>query len=123
MPTVKVTANTSGVALFNPHEHKKASLVGLRINNKAPQDVLVDLLDCFTTDASKTNAAGATQAAEDFETYVASGKVRLAVTVPMGEAVSMGPSELEEVTFLGKAYARGDLTTSDCIVVASYKLR
>jgi hypothetical protein len=123
MPTVKATANTSGALLFNAHEHKVAELVGLRVDNRASQDEKIDLLDCFTTDASKTNATGATQAAEDFETYVASGKIRFQLTVPTLEAISLGPSELEEVTFLGKSYVRGSYTTSDCVVVASYKLR
>jgi hypothetical protein len=123
MPTVKQICNTSGLALWSAHEHKVAELVGLRVDNRSAQDEKIELLDCFTTDSSKTNSTGATQAAEDFETYVASGKIRFQLTVPTLEAVSLGPSELKEVTFLGKSYVRGSYTTSDCVVVASYKLR
>lgn len=123
-PTVKVTANTSGVAIFNLNEHKTAELLGLRVDNRAAQDVKIDLLDCFTTDASKLNATGATQAAEDLgSTAVASGRIRLQLTVPTLESISLGKPDLEEVTFLGKGYVRGDLTTSDAVIVASYKLR
>jgi hypothetical protein len=123
MPSVKQTVSTSGLVLWNAHEHKVAELVGLRIDNAVSGDIRIDLLDCFSTDASKANATGAAQASEDFETYVASGKVRWSRTLVSGVQVSEGPSELKEVSFLGKAYVRGSLTTSDAIVVASYKLK
>lgn len=123
-PSIKVTGNTSGAALWNAHEHKVADLVGLRVDNRSAQDVKVDFLDAFTTDASKTNAAGATQAAEDLgSTTVASGRIRLQLTVPTLESISLGKPDLEEVTFLGKGYARGDLTSDAVVIVASYKLR
>ena len=123
MPSIKQTANTSGLALWNAHEHKRGILEGLKVDNPSAYDEKIELLDCFSTDASKTTAAGAAQAAEDFASEVASGKVRLQMTVPTGEFVSLGKEDLEEMTFLGKAYVRGDTTTSDCVVVAHYSLK
>lgn len=123
MPAVKQTMNTSGLALWNEQTHKKAELEGLKIDNRGVAEQKVDLLDCFTTDASKTNAAGATQAAEDFSTIVGSGRVRFQATVPPGEFVSFGKEDLKEVTFLGKAYVRGSATTSDAVCIAQYSLK
>ena len=123
MPSIKTTANTSGLALWNENAHRKAELIGIKIDNQSAYNEKIELLDCFTTDASKTNAAGATQAAEDFSTYVASGKIRLQIPVPSGEFLGLGKEDLEEVTFLGKAYVRGDTTTSDCVVTATYRLK
>jgi hypothetical protein len=123
MPAIKTTANTSGAALWNQNTHKKGSLLGLKVDNQSANPMKLDLLDCFTTTASKANSNSATQAAEDFQTAVASGKVRFQMTVPTGDFVSLGKEDLREVTFLGKAYVRGDATTSDCVVVATYKLK
>ncbi len=122
MPSVKATANTSGALLWNEQAHKKGQLEGLKIDNRGVSEQKIDLLDCFTTDASKTNAAGVAQAAEDFSTSVASGRVRFQVTVPIGEHVSYGKEDVKEILFLGKAYVRGSLLTSDCVVVAQYSL-
>jgi len=122
MPAIKVTANTSGLALWNAHEHKRGVLLGLRVDNPSINDEKIELIDGFKTDASKTNAAGAAQAIEDFLTDVASGKIRLQMTVPAGDFVSLGKDDLREVTFLGKSYVRGDTTTSDCVVTAMYEL-
>lgn len=124
MPAIKVTANTSGQTLWNAHEHKRGVLVGLKIDNKSATPVTIDLLDCFTTDSSKLNSTEATQAAEDIgTTAVGSGKVKFQTTVPAGENHSLGKADLEETTFLGKAVARGDVLTSDCVVVAAYRLK
>jgi hypothetical protein len=123
MPSIKQTANTSGALLWNEQSRKKGYLEGLKIDNRSPSDEKIELLDCFTTDASITNATGATQAAEDFSTYVGSGKVRFQTTVPAGGAISLGKEDLKEVNFLGAAYVRGDLTTSDCVVICQYALR
>ncbi len=122
MPSVKATANTSGALLWNEQAHKKGQLEGLKIDNRGGSEQMIELLDCFTTDASKSNAAGAAQAAEDFSTSVASGRVRFQATVPIGEHVSYGKEDVREILFLGKAYVRGSLTTSDCVVVAQYSL-
>lgn len=122
-PAIKVTANTSGVALWNENEHKKGELQGLKVDNQSANPLKLDLLDCFTTDASKANSTGAVQAAEDFQTAVASGKIKFQMTVPAGDFVSLGKEDLREVSFLGKAYARGDATTSDAVVIATYKLK
>ena len=123
MPSIKASANTSGAVLWNAHEHKKGILEGLKVDNQSIYNEKIDLLDCFSTDSGKTNAAGAAQASEDFETAVASGKVRLQVTVPAGEFMSFGKEDVKECTFLGKAYVRGDTTTSDCVIVAQYHLK
>ena len=125
MPSIKQQANTSGLALWTPTSGAalKGYLKGLKIDNPSIYDEKIELLDCFTTDPSKSNAAGATQAAEDFYAIVASGKVRFQMTVPAGESVSLGKEDLEEVTFLGKAYVRGSVTTSDAVIIASYQLR
>lgn len=123
MPSIEQTAYTSGKALWNMHEHKKGILDGLKIDNKSIYDEKISLYDGFTTDSSKTNAAGAAQASEDLGTsHVLSGKVRLQVTVPSGEFISFGKEDLQEITFLGKAWVMGDTTSSDCIVVAQYHL-
>lgn len=122
MPAIRATANTSGAALWTPTSgsHWKAKLDGLKIDNQSPNAEKIELLDCFTTDPSKTNAAGATQNAEDFNTIVASGKIRLQVTVPPAEFVSLGEEDLKGHDFFGTVYVRGDTVSSDCVVVAQY---
>jgi len=123
MPSTKSVsgAHTSGVSLWNAHEHKKSILDGLKIDNQSIYDEKIEVIDCFATDAAKTAAAGATQAAEDFRT-VTSGKVRFQMTVPTGEFQSLGPDDLKEETFLGTVYVRGSTNSPDCVVVASYRL-
>lgn len=120
MPSVKVTANTSGAVLWNAHEHKKAELTGLKVDNQSVNNITLKFQDCFITDASKTNALGATQAAEDFSTLIASGKVRMQATVPTGEFVSFPKDDLEGCEFLGAATVIASVTTSDCVIVAQY---
>lgn len=125
MPSIKATANTSGAVLWTPVSGGplKGILQGLKIDNPTIYDEKLELLDCFSTDASKAVAAGAAQGAEDFVSQVASGKIRLQMTVPAGDFVSLGKEDLKEITFLGAAYVRGSTTTSDCVVVAQYSLR
>ena len=123
MPAIQVSANTSGSALWNQQLHKRGELVGLKVNNRHTQDVTIDLLDCFTTNASTVAASAAAQAVEDFNTIVGSGRPRGKITVPVGELVSLGKADLEETTFLGKAYARADILTANCVIVATYKLK
>ena len=124
MPSIKSVsgAHTSGVLLWNQETHKVADLIGLRVDNKSVNDEKIELIDAFDTVASKTNAAGATQAVESMNS-VASGRVRLQMTVPAGTFQSLGKEDLEEVTFLGTAYVRGSANTSDCVVICSYRLR
>jgi hypothetical protein len=126
MPSKQVQAYTSGHtgALWNAHEHKKGVLGGLTIDNKHTVQETVKLYDCFTTDASKTGSTGATQAAENFgTTNVLSGKVRLQVTVPAGEAQNLGENELKDIEFLGKATAIASVESSQCVIVAQYRLK
>lgn len=123
MPAIKQTMNTSGLALWNAHEHKKGELLGLTIDNQHTAEEQVKLYDCFTTDAS-TAQAGTTQAAENLgTTHPLSGKVRLQLTVPTGESVSLGQEDLKGTEFLGAGYVVGSVETSDCIVIARYQLK
>ena len=123
MPAVKQTANTSGLLLWNIHEHKKGFLDGLTIDNQHTAEEKVNLYDCFTTDASKTGATGATQAAENLgTTHPLSGKIRLQLTAPAGESVKLGQEDCKGIDFLGAAYVVGSVETSDCVVVAQYHL-
>lgn len=125
MPAIKATLDTSGAVLFTITSGAglKGKLDGLKIDNQSAYDEKIELLDCFTTDASKGVAAGAAQGAEDFLGIVASGKVRLQMTVPSLEFQSLGPDDLKGIGFLGKAYVRGNTTTSDCVVVCQYSLK
>ena len=125
MPAITVTANTSGAQAWalTSGSAFKGHLEGLKIDNRSVNAEKIEGLDCFTTDASKTNAAGAAQAAEDFQSIVGSGKVRFQVTVPANEFVSLGKEDLKEINFLGTAYIRGSVTTSDCVVTVQYSIK
>lgn len=125
MPVAKQDAYTSGRLLFElvSGGPKRAILEGLKIDNQSIYDQKIELYDCFTTDGSRTAAAGATQAGEDFATNVLSGKVRLQITVPIGEFVSLPKEDLRGIEFLGKAYAVASTTISDCVVIAQYRLK
>jgi hypothetical protein len=116
----RVLAISGGVKLWNTHEHKAAELLRLQAENRGAEAILT-LLDCFTTDASKTNATGATQDSEDFSTYILSGKIRFERTLVSGATISLGPSELKGLKFLGAGYARAP-TTADLPVVVTYKM-
>jgi hypothetical protein len=117
----RVLAISGGAALWSAHEHKTTELLRLQAENRGDGAVLT-LLDCFSTDASKTNATGATQDSEDFSTNILSGKIRFERTLLSGQAISLGPSELKGVKFLGAGYARAP-TTADLPVVVTYKMR
>lgn len=125
MATKQVQAYTSGHAglLWNESEHKKAELLGLTVDNQHTTEEKIKLYDCFTTDASTTQA-GVTQAAEDLgTTNVLSGKIRLQLTVPTGETHKLGKEECAGIEFLGKVTAIASAETSDCIIIAQYALR
>lgn len=130
MPTARTQAFAaisggigSGI-LWNAHEHKRAELLGLTIDNQYEAAQKIKLFDGFATDASKTGAAGATQDAEPLGSInVASGLVRLELTVPAGETQKLGKEDCEGIEFLGRANAIADTTTSDCIIIAQYKLK
>ena len=125
MPAAQATANTAGAALFTivSGASLKGVLQGLKIDNQGTALQKIQLYDCFTTDPSLTMAAGATQAAEDFFAAVLSGKVKFQATVPIGEFVSLSKEDLQEITFLGKAWVVGSATSSDCVVTAQYSLK
>jgi len=128
MPTKQVQAYpiASGYAglLWNAHEHKKAELLGLTVDNQHTTPQTIRLYDGFDTDASKTGAAGATQAAEYLMlSGVGSGLIRLQLTVPTGETVKLGKEDCEGIEFLGRATAVASDLTSDCIIIAQYKLK
>ena len=121
-PSIQTDAYTSGRALWNEAKHKRGELVGLKVDNRSAYVEELDLYDGFTTTASKTMAAGATQASEDLgATDVLSGKIRARITVPAGEFHSLGQEDLKEVAFLGKAWVVASTTTADCIIIAQYR--
>jgi len=127
MPTKKVQAypSTSGYPglLWNVHEHKKAELLGLTVDNQHSAAETVQIYDGFDTDASKAAATGATQAAEYLKlSGVTSGLVRLQVTVPAGETVKLGQEDLKGIEFLGRATAVASALSSDCVIIAQYRL-
>lgn len=125
MPAIQVQAYTSGHSgkLWSAHEHKKGELLGLTIDNQHTAEEKIQLYDCFTTDASNTGSTGATQAAENLGTTdVLSGKIRLQMTVPAGETQKLGREDCKGIDFLGKATAIASVETSDCVVIAQYKL-
>lgn len=127
MPTKQVQAYpaTSGYAglLWNTHEHKRAELLGLTIDNKHTVAQTIKLYDGFDTDASKTGSTGATQAAEYLMlSGVGSGLIRLQVTVPAGETVKLGREDCKGIEFLGRGTAVASVLSSDCIVIAQYQL-
>jgi len=96
----------------------------LTIDNQDTAPQTIKLYDGFVTDASKTGAAGATQAAELLGTSsVLSGLIRLELTVPAGESQKVGKEDCEGIEFLGRANAIAETTTSDCIIIAQYKLK
>ncbi|GAJ21631.1 unnamed protein product, partial [marine sediment metagenome] len=108
-------ASGSGL-LWNAHEHKRAELLGLTIDNQYTAAQKIRLYDGFATDASKTGATGTAQDAESKGALsVASGLIRLELTVPAGESQKLGKEDCEGIEFLGRANAIADTTTSDCI--------
>ncbi|GAJ03297.1 unnamed protein product, partial [marine sediment metagenome] len=54
---------------------------------------------------------------------VASGLIRLELTVPAGETQKLGKEDCEGIEFLGRANAIADTITSKCIIIAQYKLK
>ena len=133
MPTARTQAFEGGAAvsgvigsglLWNPHKHKRAELLGLTIDNQNTVAQKIKLYDGFGTTSSKTGATGAEQAAEFRGTSnVLSGLTRLELTVPAGETQKLGKEDCEGIEFLGRANAIADTTTSDCIIIAQYKLK
>jgi len=128
MPTARTVALPgvsggigSGI-LWNAHKHKRAELLGLIIDNQYSAEEKVQLYDGFVTDASKTGAAGAAQAAEHLGTSnVQSGLIRFEITVPAGESVKLGKEDCEGIEFLGRANAIAGVNTSDCVIIVQYK--
>jgi len=110
--------------LWNYHEHKKAELLGLTVDNQSIAEQTVKLYDGFDTDASKTGAAGATQAAEYLKlSGVTSGLIRLQLTVPAGETQKLGDEDCKGIEFLGRGTAVASTLTSDCVIIAQYRLK
>ncbi len=133
MPTARIEAivATSGLAggmgsgkLWSAHEHKRAELLGLTIDNQDAAPQKIKLYDGFATVSSKTGATGAAVDAEFRGTSnVQSGLIRLELTIPAGETHKLGKEDCEGIEFLGRANAIADTTTSDCIIIAQYKLK
>ena len=115
---------TSGYAglLFNAHEHKKAELLGLTVDNQSLANQTVKLYDGFDVDASLTSG-GSVQAAEYLKlSGVGSGLIRLQLTAPAGETQKLGKEDLAGIEFLGRATAVASTLTSDCVIIAQYAL-
>ncbi|GAI08124.1 unnamed protein product [marine sediment metagenome] len=126
MPTKQVQAYHSGYAglLWNAHEHKRAELLGLTVDNQHTAEQKIKLYDGFDTDASKAAATGAIQAAEYLMlSGVGSGLIRLQLTVPAGETIKLGEEDCKGIEFLGRATAVASALSSDCIVIAQYQLK
>lgn len=124
MATKRQTANTSGLTLWNFHEHKVGYLQGLQINNQSDKNEKIKLMDQFVTDASKTMAADATTAAEaQGSGHPLSGICRFEATVPAGEFNNFSEHDLKGIKFLGACAVVGDNQSSDCVVIAQYDLR
>lgn len=121
MPTVQQTANTSGLSLWTEALHRKVQLVGLQIDNRSLYNEMIQVYDCFLTTSGRLVSGGAAGSQEDFDTYTASGKIKLQVSVPAGEVMSLGEEDLKEAEFLGDGRVVGDTTTSDCVIVARYR--
>lgn len=120
MSTVIVNANTAAMRLWAANEHKKGDLLGLKLDNQHNTEVNLKFRDSFTTDAGYTSG-GAAYAAESLISGSAVG--RMEVTVPPGECISLGKDDLEGIEFLGRAKVIADVTTSNCIITAQYRLR
>lgn len=123
MATKRQTGNTSGLTLWNFHEHKVGILDGLKIDNRYDKNMLVRVMDQFCTDQSKTMAAGATQAVEAYGSgHPLSGVARFEATIPAGEFQSFSGDEFAGVQFLGGASVVCSYETSECVVIAQYHL-
>lgn len=129
MPTARTEAYAAASGwgsgkLWSEHKHKRAELLGFTTENQSTVPQKIKLYDGFVTDASKTLAAGATQAAEYLgASNLQSGLIRLEMTVPAGEVVKLSEQECKGIEFIGRANAVADTTTSDCIIIAQYKLK
>jgi len=130
MPTARTeafAAVSGGIGsgkLWNAHKHKRAELLGLTIDNQYTAPQTIKLYDGFATDASRIGATKTAQAAEFKGTSnILSGLIRLELTVPTGETQKLGKEDCEGIEFLGRANAIADTTTSDCIIIAQYKLK
>jgi hypothetical protein len=96
---------------------------GLKIDNRYAGTVLIKLMDQFTTEASKTMAADAVQAAEVLGTgHPLSGVVRFEATMPAGAFQNFDKADMEQLKFLGGCAVEADVQTSDCVVIAQYHL-
>ena len=121
MATKKQTANTSGLTLWNFHEHKVGILEGLQINNQSANVQKIRLMDQFVTDASKTMAADAATAAEALGSgHPLSGLCRFEASVPAGEFLNFNEHDLKGIRFLGACAVIGSNQSSDCVVIAQY---
>ncbi|GAI45830.1 unnamed protein product [marine sediment metagenome] len=133
MPTARTEAVAGGAAvsggigsgkLWSAHKHKRAELLGLTIDNRYTAPQTIKLYDGFATDTSKIGSTGDTQTAEFRGTSnVLSGLIRLEMTVPAGETQKLGEEDCKGIEFLGRANAIADVITSDCVIIAQYKLK
>lgn len=129
MPTAKIFANASGLIasgalLWNEEKHKRAELLGLTIDNQHTAPITMKLYDCFGTTSSRTGATGGAQDPEYLGVSgILSGLLRLQLSVPTGETQKLSEQDCKGIEFLGKALGLADVHTSDCVVIAQYKLK
>jgi hypothetical protein len=124
MPAIKQDAYTSGRLLWTEAKHKKAELTGLTVDNQGVSPETIQLYDCFTAMSGYWVSGGAAVAQEDLgSTNVLSGKIRKQLTVPTGEVVHLGDTDLKDVQFLGSVYVVASATDTGCIITSQYRLK
>ena len=124
MPAIKQDAYTSGRLLWNEAKHKKATLTGLTVDNQGLSPETISLYDCFTAMSGYWVSGGAAVAQEDLGvTNVLSGKIRKQLTVPTGETVHLGDTDLKDLQFLGSVYVVASVTDTGCIITTQYQLK
>jgi hypothetical protein len=115
-----VNADSAAQRLWRAHEHKRAELLGLKIDNQYTGALKIQLRDSFVTDSGYTSGGAAYSA----ESLISGSAVnRMQLTVPSGECISLGEEDLKGIEFLGRAKVIADTTTSNCIITAQYRLK
>lgn len=119
MATKIVHAVTTGLTLWEAHEHRKGKLLGLKVDNQHSADEKIRLMDNFSTDSGYTSG-GSAYSAQDL--ISGSAIQRFQITVPAGDCVSLGEEDCRAIEFLGRAAALASATASGCIITAQYEL-
>ena len=120
MATKIVNAVDTGADLWAKHEHKKGTLLGLKVDNQYSAAQKIRLMDNFVTDSGYTSGGSAYSAA----TYSGTGTAikKLQITVPAGDVISLGEDDLKGIEFLGRAMAVATTSHGNTVITAQYKL-